>query len=306
MNLNKAIYDLEEKIKKCHMLNEYYLTTVVNSTTINNYCLIAKLTRPNDSFSTVALDFEVEASAWGFIEKANFSAIMYTEGTGTNKFVIYGYGNQNYFDVVGDVVNEELKLYIKSKRNGLRFRIKPLANQLGGYVSMYSFNKFDFLESQFTRKINTIYEISTFKNEVKIETNKNRGFKILREISGVIHTMWGLINDNGNFRVGKHTTGDIADSFKTAVEFGDEDITVIVPSGKSLQPFTSARYNLGNSSNKWKSIYLNDGVVNARDYAPTDPVFGMSFFYTVTKQWVTYFDGKWWSDGVVVNVKPAP
>ena len=145
----------------------------------------------------------------------------------------------------------------------------------------------------------------TLERSISLEGENPRNFTIKRMVSNVCHRLSVFVGNTGKVIVGKHKDNDNFDGngdYYTSLRFEDSNICMQIQPGGILYPAYPDSCHIGDAENKFRTIHLTDGFVCARSSVPTTPVNGMTFFHTGQKTLVTYYEGKWYSNGAEVTL----
>lgn len=289
MNFNKNNFDIKYLIKNASIFREKYITKKSSTELIDNYAKICTLKRPDDTYSNVYVELEIYAKAWGHSKKATYTISIYYD-TKVN-YSIIGQSATSDFELFGDVVDGELNIYLKSNKKGANFVTIVNAGSLMGFVTMYQYSTFSFLETQFTQKITAYYNTTEYRSSVSIESNVSSSFSIVR---GTLGKLLAYVSNNGVVRIGKHKFEETG-NYDTSIDFETSSIKINLPAGGSLIPVRNASNSNGTSDNKWKNGFYNNGISIGRTSAPTEVYDDMVYIDAVNKKLRYYKSGKWYS-----------
>lgn len=302
MNFNLNDYVLNDN-------NYKFETFRSTSNLLGNYALICKI--PSALNKPIDIVCEIECVSSGAFEYGYFRFGVDSNNTP----FINEVQSPNEFKIIGDKTSTHFNIYVKSNMAGGTVKIYPKTGFNAGFVEFFNLSTFTFLESQFTLKVTPVTNNKFINSPLKInggiELTDNliidgktsaKASYVKRENSGIINRLFSYVSNLGYAVFGRcKDNSDSLSDVATSIMFTENDIRLYCQNGGAVCPDKPNQYDLGKNELRFNRLFLNKGIILA-DTKPSTPINCESYFDTTLKKVVTYWGGKWYSDGVEVSV----
>ena len=301
MNFNHVNYENNSNINS-------FETFRSTTNLLNNYALICSIPKINKFVSCIC---KIECISG---EKYEYGYFRFGVRWDNMVFINEIY-SPNEFKVVGDEFAEHFEIYVKSNIPGATVKTTIEDGTGIGFIDFKSLSTFSFLETDFNKKIlptsNVKFISSSMIVNGGIDLTGNvvldggtsaKSYYVKRENEGIVNRLFSYVSNLGYAVFGRcKNDSDSLSDFSSGMFFTENDVRLYCQNGGSFCPDKPNQYDLGKNDLRFNRLFLNKGVIFA-DTKPTDPINGETYFDTVTKRVVTFWYGKWYCDGVEIDV----
>lgn len=303
MNFNKALFDSNNN-KDLNIFRTFRSTSNLQE----NYALICSIPMINKKISATC---NIECISNEKFEYGFFRfGIREDNTTYINESI-----SPNEFKIVGDKVGQYFNIYVKTNIVGSTVVITVDSGSNLGFIDFKNLSTFSFLETDFTSKVLPTSNVKFVNASVQVNGGLNltnnvvlnggtsaKSYYAERTNNGIVNRLFSYVSNLGYAIFGrcKDNNNSLAD-FATALILTENDIRVACQSGGSLCPDKANQYDLGKNDLRFNRLFLNKGIILA-DTKPSTPINCESYFDITSKKIVTYYGGKWYSNGIEVVV----
>lgn len=302
MNFNQVNYENNN--------NSFNTFETFRSTTnlLNNYALICSIPMVN---KFISVNCKIECVSG---EKYEYGYFRF--GVRWDNVVFINESNSpNEFKIVGDKTSQYLNIYVKSSMPGATVKVTVEDGVSIGFIDFKNLSTFTFLESDFNSKVLPSSNVKYINSPVTINGgidltgnvildggSSAKSYFVKRENNGIVNRLFSYVSNLGHAVFGRcKNDNDSLSDISSGILFTENDVRVYCQNGGSLCPDKPNQYDLGKNDLRFNRLFLNKGIILA-DTKPNSPINGETYFDITSKKIVTYWFGKWYSNGVEVTV----
>lgn len=256
----------------------------------------------------IYVTFKASISSSRYYDESIFNLRIWLEGSTVN-YSLVEVSSSNLFECCLDILPDTINIYVTTNSvAGGTITVEELTSVNSGFVEWRNFEKFNFNESDFTKKVIGSSFDKIFKSAVEYtkEIKASHSLILNKDLSPApircqrVQSNGGtiegnaFITSNGKFFIGLRGSENeaLGNENHSGFRFADSQIQFI----GDIIPSITNKLNIGNKDYKIKNIYSDSLILSPVSSLPTEGlVNGYTVFYTVLKMQCTYYNGKWYS-----------